>query len=147
MSYGIQPWEMHLPTVQLQSNRELVLERRLEFSGADACQSGADKRRHGNIHALDLHLITCNTYLMKSVPAQDKAASELAKKAARERVRKHRQSLRDKGLRPIQIWVPDTRKPGFVEEARRQCLALKNDPQEKEIMDWIEQVADYSGWV
>jgi hypothetical protein len=75
------------------------------------------------------------------------AASEQKKIAAKERVRKHRESLRARGLRPIQIWIPDTRKPGFAEEAHRQCLALENDPQEKEIMDWLDQVRDTTGWV
>jgi hypothetical protein len=28
------------------------------------------------------------------------------------------------GLRPIQIWVPDTRRPGFAEECRRQSLIV-----------------------
>jgi len=37
-----------------------------------------------------------------------------------ERVRKRRDALRAAGLRPIQIWVPDTRRPGFAEECRRQ---------------------------
>lgn len=37
------------------------------------------------------------------------------------RVQKHRASLRESGLRPIQIWVPDTRRPGFAEEVQRQC--------------------------
>lgn len=36
------------------------------------------------------------------------------------RVQKHRDALRASGLRPIQIWVPDTRQPGFAEECRRQ---------------------------
>lgn len=36
------------------------------------------------------------------------------------RVQKHRDALRASGLRPIQIWVPDTRQPGFPEECRRQ---------------------------
>jgi hypothetical protein len=77
----------------------------------------------------------------------DKAAAEDQKRAARERVRKHRQSLRAQGLRPVQIWIPDTRRPGFAEEARRQSLAVSKDPREKEVLDWIEQVMDYSGWV
>jgi hypothetical protein len=68
------------------------------------------------------------------------------KLAARERVRKHRETLRARGLRPVQIWVPDTRKPGFAEEARRQCLAVRDDPQEKETVDWIEKAMDYTGW-
>lgn len=73
--------------------------------------------------------------------------AEKKKASARERVRKHREALRARGLRPIQIWIPDTRKPGFAEEARRQCLALRDDPQEKEIMDWLDQVRDTTGWV
>ena len=46
------------------------------------------------------------------------------------RVQKHRAQLRAAGLRPIQIWVPDTRQSSFAEECRRQSLLLKNDPLE-----------------
>jgi hypothetical protein len=37
------------------------------------------------------------------------------------RVQKRRDALRAAGLRPVQIWVPDTRRPGFAEECRRQA--------------------------
>jgi mRNA interferase MazF len=37
-----------------------------------------------------------------------------------ERVRRRRDKLRAAGLRPVQIWVPDTSAPGFAEECRRQ---------------------------
>lgn len=40
------------------------------------------------------------------------------------RVQKHRDALRAAGLRPVQIWVPDTRRPGFAEECRRQSLIV-----------------------
>ncbi len=40
------------------------------------------------------------------------------------RVRKCRDELRKAGLRPVQIWVPDTRRPGFADECRRQSLAV-----------------------
>ena len=40
--------------------------------------------------------------------------------STRERVQKRRNALRAAGLRPVQIWVPDTRAPGFAEEYRRQ---------------------------
>ena len=64
-----------------------------------------------------------------------------------ERVRRHRASLRAGGLRPVQIWVPDTRRKGFAEECRRQSLLVANDPQENEILEWIEQhAADTEGW-
>lgn len=62
------------------------------------------------------------------------------------RVRKHRAQLRAAGLRPIQIWVPDTRRPGFAEECRRQSLSLRDAPQEREVGEWLEQVADHEGW-
>ena len=38
------------------------------------------------------------------------------------RVQKRRDALRKAGLRPVQIWVPDTRRPGFEAECRRQSL-------------------------
>jgi hypothetical protein len=41
-----------------------------------------------------------------------------------QRVQRRRDKLRAAGLRPVQIWVPDTRAPGFAEECRRQCLLL-----------------------
>lgn len=41
-----------------------------------------------------------------------------------ERVQKRRDALRAAGLRPVQIWVPDTRRPGFAQECRRQSLVV-----------------------
>ena len=43
---------------------------------------------------------------------------------AHDKVRRHRARLREQGLRPLQVWVPDTRTPGFSDEARRQSLAV-----------------------
>lgn len=63
-----------------------------------------------------------------------------------ERVQKHRRSLRAAGLRPIQIWVPDTRGEGFAEECRRQSLLVAGDLQETEVLSWIEEVSDIDGW-
>lgn len=63
-----------------------------------------------------------------------------------ERVGRYRASLREAGLRPVQIWVPDVRRPGFAEECRRQSQLLQEDPQEQEILDWLEQAADRDGW-
>ena len=45
-------------------------------------------------------------------------------KPSRDKVRAHRARLRAQGLRPIQIWVPDTRAPQFAAEARRQCKLI-----------------------
>lgn len=41
-----------------------------------------------------------------------------------QRVQKRRDALRAAGLRPVQIWVPDTRRPDFVDECRRQSLVV-----------------------
>jgi len=41
-----------------------------------------------------------------------------------QRVQKRRDALRAAGLRPVQIWVPDTRRPGFAEECRRQSRVV-----------------------
>jgi hypothetical protein len=40
-------------------------------------------------------------------------------------IRAHRSQDRKRaqGLRPVQIWVPDPRAPGFAEELARQCRA------------------------
>lgn len=60
---------------------------------------------------------------------------------SRNRVARHREKLRRQGLRPIQIWVPDTSAPGFAEEARRQSLAIRDSPEDAEIMAWLEAVS------
>ncbi len=62
------------------------------------------------------------------------------------RVQKHRAALREAGLRPVQIWVPDTRRAGFAEECRRQSRLLQGDAHERETADWLEAAADREGW-
>jgi hypothetical protein len=53
-------------------------------------------------------------------------------------------------LRPVQIWVPDTRRPGFAEECRRQSLAVAADTaaraDETALHALLDQVADTDGW-
>jgi hypothetical protein len=63
------------------------------------------------------------------------------------RVQKHRDSLRASGLRPIQIWVPDTRRRGFKKECLRQSRLLQNDSQEQDVLKWIDSVFDDKDWV
>jgi hypothetical protein len=66
--------------------------------------------------------------------------------ASGERVHRHREKLRAAGLRPIQIWVPDTRRPGFAGECRRQSRLLQDDQQEAETLSWLEAIGDVEGW-
>ena len=64
------------------------------------------------------------------------------------RVKKHREALRHAGLRPIQLWVPDTRGPGFAEECRRQAMAVaaldSEDASLEALMD--ESLEDLKAW-
>ncbi len=65
-----------------------------------------------------------------------------------ERVRKGRAALRSAGLRPVQIWVPDTRRPGFAEECRRQSTVVATaDRRDREMVQFIDAaLADVDGW-
>ena len=65
-----------------------------------------------------------------------------------QRVQKRRNALRMAGLRPVQIWVPDTRRPGFEAECRRQSrLAAQSDLADAELLAVMEEVlADVDGW-
>ncbi len=59
----------------------------------------------------------------------------------RERVRSHRQRLRDQGLRPIQIWVPDVRSSSFVREAHRQARAVAQSPRAADDQAFIDAIS------
>ena len=64
------------------------------------------------------------------------------------RVQKRRDALRMAGLRPIQIWVPDTRRPDFAAECRRQSLLVSQadaaDTDMTQLMD--DTLSDVDGW-
>jgi hypothetical protein len=64
------------------------------------------------------------------------------------RVQKHRDALRKAGLRPVQIWVPDTRRPDFAAECRRQSrLAAQADTDDEDMVQFMEEaLADLDGW-
>jgi hypothetical protein len=64
------------------------------------------------------------------------------------RVQKHRNALRMAGLRPVQIWVPNTRRPDFAEECRRQCLLVAQADSANMAMQQFmdEALADEDGW-
>nr|WP_298376111.1 antitoxin MazE family protein [uncultured Halomonas sp.] len=65
-----------------------------------------------------------------------------------ERVQKYRDKLRAQGMRPITIWVPDTRAPGFAEECRRQSrLAAEADKQDPTLDSFLDAaLMDIDGW-
>lgn len=63
----------------------------------------------------------------------------------REKVREHRERLRARGLRPIQIWVPGVRAPAFLEQAHRQSQAVAASAHAHDEQAFIDAVADWDG--
>ncbi len=58
-----------------------------------------------------------------------------------QRMQTYRQRMRAAGLRPVQIWVPDTRAPDFVATCRRQAQAVAaHGPAGDEIMRFVAAV-------
>ena len=65
-----------------------------------------------------------------------------------ERVQKRRDTMRAAGLRPVQIWVPDTRRPGFTAECRRQAaLVAQADKINTDLSDFMDSaLTDLDEW-
>jgi hypothetical protein len=61
---------------------------------------------------------------------------------SRDKVRAHRARLRRRGLRPVQIWVPDVRSRGFAREAHRQSLLVGCEALERDDQDFVDAVSD-----
>ena len=57
----------------------------------------------------------------------------------RNRIQEGRNILRTVGLRPLQIWVPDTCRPDFAQECHRQALLVATadaaDPELSGLLD------------
>lgn len=64
----------------------------------------------------------------------------------RQRTETYRTRMRALGLRPVQIWVPDTTRAGFAAELHRQVALLRDQPEEAEALEFIEAVQDTRGW-
>ena len=48
-------------------------------------------------------------------------------------------ALRKAGLRPVQLWVPDTRRRGFAAECRRQSrLAAQADRRDAALLRFMD---------
>ncbi len=65
------------------------------------------------------------------------------------RVQKHRETLRQAGFRPVQLWVPDTRRADFAQECMRQSLrVMQADQVQSQALDaWLDDAAlDAEGW-
>ena len=97
------------------------------------------RRRTGSLH------VTKNYTKMLHVTDR---APHMVNTHVNARVQKHRDALRMAGLRPVQIWVPDTRRPGFAEQCRRQSrLAAMSDMVDTDMQQFMDAaLADVDGW-
>jgi hypothetical protein len=44
----------------------------------------------------------------------------------------------------VQAWVPDTSRPGFAEEIRRQLLSIHDTPGERDAIEFLDAAAEDS---
>jgi hypothetical protein len=65
--------------------------------------------------------------------------------AARLRVAAHRQRLRRQGLRPVQVWIPDTRTVSFAERAHQDSVAVGSSPMASSDQGFIDSVSELVG--
>jgi hypothetical protein len=69
-------------------------------------------------------------------------AASSGSRPARDKVRAYRERLRRRGLRPIQIWVPDVRSAAFKAEAHRQSMAVASSSHADEDQGFIDAISD-----
>ncbi len=69
-------------------------------------------------------------------------ASTAKNKTSRDKVQAHRARLRARGLRPIQIWVPDVRSPAFQSEAHKQSFAVAKNALAGDDQAFIDAVSE-----
>jgi hypothetical protein len=56
------------------------------------------------------------------------------------KMQNYRMRLRKRGLRPVQIWVPDSRHPKFAAELTRQVASL-SAADETDALNFIEKAS------
>jgi hypothetical protein len=92
------------------------------------------------------HRVVVRRYASGSLKEALQAAETLTRNmpvGSADRVRRHREAMRKKGMRPITLWVPDTRSPEVLAEAARQCRlaneADKTDPAVQFFDDLVDE--------
>lgn len=65
-----------------------------------------------------------------------------------QRVQKRRSALRMAGLRPVQIWVPDTKRADFAQECKRQSQRVHEaDGADADLLEFMDAaLADLDGF-
>ncbi len=61
-----------------------------------------------------------------------------------EKFRRYRARLKARGLRQIQLWVPDTTSPDFQARLESQIRRIEASDEDDQSLDFIEHTADWS---
>jgi hypothetical protein len=68
-------------------------------------------------------------------------------KSASHKMSDYRERMRAKGLRPIQLWVPDMRDPQRVEQLRAEVRFLREHPSSRDGNRFLDAaLAEIEGW-
>ena len=62
-------------------------------------------------------------------------------RSASQKMRAYRARLRAAGLRPVQIWVPDSSAPGLARQAKRQSRLVACRRSEREALAFVDAAA------
>jgi hypothetical protein len=81
---------------------------------------------------------------MPKSTSRSKSRPKKRASSAAKRMSDYRARLRAAGLRPVQLWLPDTRDPKFIAACREQARRLAaGDPAGVEMMEFIEATSDW----
>jgi hypothetical protein len=69
--------------------------------------------------------------------------SSASSSRSRDKVRQHRERLRAQGLRPVQLWVPDTRSDAFRAEAQRQARSIAASSFERDDQAFVDSISEW----
>jgi hypothetical protein len=63
--------------------------------------------------------------------------------SSRDKVRDHRARMRAKGMKLVQLWVPDVRSAAFRTEAGRQARAIAASPHEADDQAFVDSISEF----
>jgi hypothetical protein len=67
----------------------------------------------------------------------------MARSGSAHNVQQHRDRQRAKGLRLVQLWLPDTRARGFTDRVTHDIAAVAGlNPEDEAMIDAFERLAD-----
>lgn len=61
--------------------------------------------------------------------------------AVKDRVSEYRRRMKERGYRPVQVWVPDVRTEAFAAEAKRQAALVASAGRLVDDQDFVEAVS------